>query len=806
LSKTPQAAEIVIIGGGAIGCSIAYHLAKLGKRDVLLLEKKTLTAGCTWHAAGLLGQMRSKVNLTRLMQYSAKLCASIGEETGQDVGWRNVGSLRLASSDARWEELKRAATAAKSYGFDLELVGPNEVKNRFPLVDLKDVRGATWIASDGYVDPYSLTMAYAKGARAGGVKLVEGVIVEGLRRSNNKITHILTSEGEIACETVVNAAGLWARHVGEMAGIELPVTVVEHQYLVTEKSPLIPDRQPTLRDPDLNFYLKSEPGALAIGGWERGTVTVNGLGKLPMDFGQELFQENMDRLSMIAGPAAERIPVLNEVGIRTVINGPIPVSADGEPVMGIAEGIDNFFIACGFTAGIAASGGAGLAMANWIAHGDPGMDLWPFDLRRFGRMHNGLAYLRDAAIEAYARYYVIAWPEEEREACRPLRRSPLHAILAGNGAVHGQKFGFERPNYFLKNGDARPPIETFQRSALASVVGREHKAIRESAALIDMSSFSKFEIAGPGALRFLQWLAAGNIDKGAGAVVYTQLLNAKGGIEADLTIMRPTEGTFYVVTGSGFGVRDGGWIRKHMPRDGSVAFKDVTSAYAVINLAGPHSREVLSLASEDDAANGAFPYMTCRWIRIGYAPVMAARITYVGELGWELHVPVEYAAHVYETLRTAGAAFGIADAGYKAINSLRMEKRYLYWSTDISPDETPLEAGLGFAVAWKKGDFLGKDALLAQKEAGVKRRLECFALETPLSVYGGEAMIANGRVIGMTTSGDFGHTVGRSLVLGYVPREYFGQNTMEIEAFGQRSLATRVEGCIYDPKNERVRA
>ena len=591
--KLPDAARIVIIGGGAIGCSIAYHLAKLGQRDVLLLEKKALTAGSTWHAAGLLGQMRSKVNLTRLMQYSAKLCATIGAEVDQDVGWRNVGSLRLASSDARWEELKRAATAAKSYGFDLELVGPNEVKDKFPLVDLKDVRGATWIASDGYVDPYSLTMAYAKGARAGGVKIVEGAMVTGFRQAGGRITHVVTDQGEIACEIVVNAAGLWARHVGEMAGIELPVTVVEHQYLVTEKSPLIPDKQPTLRDPDLNFYLKSEPGALAIGGWERGTIAVNGLGKLPMDFGQELFGQNLDRLAEIAGPAAERIPVLNEVGIRTVINGPIPVSADGEPVMGIAEGIDNFFIACGFTAGIAASGGAGLAMANWIATGDPGMDLWPFDLRRFGKLHNGLAYLRDAAIESYARYYTIAWPEEEREACRPLRRSPLHAMLAANGAVHGQKFGFERPNYFLANGKA-PSIETFERSALAPVVSREHKAIRESVALIDMSSFSKFEITGQGALRYLQWLAAGNIDKGEGAVVYTQLLNVKGGIEADLTIMQPAEGTFYVVTGSGFGVRDGGWIRKHMPRDGSVAFKNVSSAYGVINLCGPRARDVLA--------------------------------------------------------------------------------------------------------------------------------------------------------------------------------------------------------------------
>jgi sarcosine dehydrogenase len=404
LSKVPQTAEIVIIGGGAIGCSIAYHLAKLGKRDVLLLEKSRLTAGCTWHAAGLVGQMRSKPNLTRLMQASAKLCANIGA----DAGFRNVGSIRLGSSDARWDELKCNAAAAKNCGLDVELISPAEAKDRFPLIDLRDVRGAVWIASDGSVDPYLLTMAYAKGARAGGVKIVEGVTAEGFRRAGSRITHVLTNQGEIRCETVVNAAGLWARHVGELAGIALPVTVLEHQYLVTEKSSNVPANLPTLRDPDLNFYLKPEPGALAIGGWEMGTAVVNGDGKLPLDFGQELFQENLDRLSVIAGPAATRIPLLNEVGIRTVINGPIPVSADGEPVMGIADGIDNLFVACGFTAGIAASGGAGCAMANWIANGDPGMDLEGLRLSRFaGRRYNPDA-LCAAAIEAYAAYYALS--------------------------------------------------------------------------------------------------------------------------------------------------------------------------------------------------------------------------------------------------------------------------------------------------------------------------------------------------------------------------------------------------------------
>jgi 4-methylaminobutanoate oxidase (formaldehyde-forming) len=407
--RLPDAARIVIIGGGAIGCSIAYHLAKLGERDVLLLEKSALTAGSTWHAAGLVGQLRSRVNLTRLMQYSAKLCASIGAETGQDVGFHPVGSIRLASSDARWDELKRNAAAARSCDLDVELIAPSEIKEKFPLVDLNGVRGATWIASDGHVDPYSLTMAYAKGARAaGGVKIVEGVTVAGFRQANGRITHVLTDRGDVACEVAVNATGLWARHVGEMAGLELPVTVLEHQYLVTEKSPLIPSGLPTLRDPDLNFYLKPEPGALAVGGWEEGTIAVNGSGKLPMDFGQELFAQNLDRLEVIAGPAADRIPLLNEVGIRTVINGPIPVSADGEPVMGVADDIDNLFVACGFTAGIAASGGAGFAMANWIANGDPGMDLTGFELKRFhGRDYN-LDALNCAAIRAYAAYYALS--------------------------------------------------------------------------------------------------------------------------------------------------------------------------------------------------------------------------------------------------------------------------------------------------------------------------------------------------------------------------------------------------------------
>lgn len=804
-SKIPAHARIVIVGGGAIGTSIAYHLSKSGERDVVLLEKNVLTSGATWHAAGLMGQLRSKINLTKLMQYSAELCAKISEETGQDVGWKNVGSLRLASSESRWLELKRAVTSAKSYGFDMELIGPDDIRQLFPLVDTKNLIGATWIASDGHVDPYSLTHAYAKGARAGGTRIFEGVSVTGLTTEGRRITEVQTSHGTIQCEVVVNAAGLWARQLGEMAGVDLPVTVLEHEYFVTEKSQHVPDNLPTLRDPDANFYIKPEPGALAIGGWEKGARAAFGTGRLPMSFGQELFADDLDRISEVIEGATDRIPLLSELGVRSVVNGPIPISADGEPVMGLVNEYDNFFVACGFTSGIAASGGAGRAMANWILDGDPGMDLWPFDLRRFGHLHTGAQYLRDSAIEAYSKYYAVAWPEEERSACRPLRRSPLYQRLTSNGAVNGVKFGWERPNFFLQKNELAPSVETFERLPFADAVGREHRAVRESVALIDQSSFSKFEITGQGAFNYLQWLAAANIDRGLGSVIYTQLLNKKGGIESDLTIMRPSEGMFYVVTGSGFGTRDGAWIRRHMPSDGSVQMTDVTNAYGVINICGPMARKVLEQVTESDISNDAFKYMSCQQIKIGWAPVLASRITYVGELGWELHIPIEYTSYVYEILSEAGAAFDIRNIGYKAISSLRMEKKYLYWGADITPDYTPLEAGLSFAVSFKKGNFQGLEAIQSQKETGVKRQLACFQLDEALPTYGGEAMISKGRMLGMTTSGDFGYTVGASLVFGYLVGEDIELTSIEVEAFGRRSYARRIDRCAYDPSHSRVR-
>ncbi len=796
-------AEIVIVGGGAIGCSIAYHLAKLGKRDVVVLEKSGLTQGATWHAAGLIGQLRGKRNLTRMLQYSVELYGRLEAETGQATDWKQTGSLRLASSEARWREIRHIATTARSFGFELHLVSAEEARKLFPLMTTEGVVGAAYIPSDGYADPSSLTQALAKGARMGGVTFHEGVRVTDFVVEDGRIERVVTDHGDLRADVVVNAAGMWARELGALAGVAIPAAAVEHQYLVTEKVIDAPADLPSLRDPDKNFYLKPEVGGIAIGGWEDDAPPF-GVDGVPPNFARELLDSNFDRFEQIATPAAERVPVLNEVGIRSLINGPIPVSADGEPIMGPAPGLDNFFVACGFTAGIAACGGAGRAMAHWIVEGDPGMDLWAFDIRRFGPHHAGRRYLHERAVESYGRYYKIRWPGEEMRSGRGARRSPLYGTLKRRGAVFGSKFGWERPNWFAPKGVEPVDRPSFERPNWFEQVASEHRAVRERVALIDVSSFSKFEVSGPGAFRFLQGLAANDLDKPPGAITYTQLCNAKGGIEADLTITRLAEDRFYIVTGSGNGVRDGGWIRRHMPRDGSVVLDEVTSAKAVLNLCGPDARRVLERVAEGDVSHAAFPFMTARELHIGYAPVTALRLTYVGELGYELHVPAEYAAHLYGELWAAGADFGIADAGYRAIDTLRMEKRYLYWGTDITPDYSPYEAGLGFCVKLDKGDFLGAEALARLEEDGPAQRLCCFTLEQPASVFGGEAILRAGEVLGVTSSGNFGHTVGKSIVFGYVPAAAAGHEDYQIEAFCERVPARRHDRPLYDPERTRI--
>ena len=796
--------DILIIGGGAIGTSLAYHLGRDGAKDVLLVEKAQLTEGCTWHAAGLVGQLRGKKNLTRLMQNSVAVFDRLETETGQNISWKKVGSLRLASSAPRWSEIQRSMGQAKSFGVECQSLSAAEAKKLFPYISTEGIEGAAFIPGDGYIDPYSLTMAYAKGARKTGVKIEEGVCAEEILLEGRRAVGVVTNKGNIACDILVNCAGLWAKRVGNMAGVALAAGIVEHQYFLTEKTLKFDANLTTLRDPDKNFYLKPDTGSFAIGGWEEGSRGFH-RGLPPLEFGRELFAPNMDRLELFALPAAERLTVLNDTGIQTVINGPIPVSADGEPIMGLAPELDNFYVACGFTAGIAASGGAGLAMANMILHGDAGMDLWPFDVRRFSRVHAQPRYLETRAIDAYASYYKVHWPLEEIHAGRNLRLSPIHENLKRAGAVFGSRAGWERPNWFAPAGVMPSDIPSFEEKPnWFSHVAEEHRAIRERAVLIDQTSFAKFEITGAGTEAALQRIAANDLSGSPGKAVYTQLCNEKGGIEADVTLVHAGIDHFYLVTGSGFGIRDSGSVAKHLPS--SVHIRDVTNAFAVINICGPHSREILQSVTDTDISNAAFPFLAARSLDVGNATVLAVRIGYVGELGYELYIPQEFGPHVYETLWAAGASHGIANAGYRAIDSCRMEKGYLYWSGDISPDYNPYEAGLGFCVALDKGEFIGRDALEKINAVPLTRKLCSFTIDGFAPLHGGEAILHSGKVVGSTTSVGYGHTLGKTIAFGYVPADISNEKTFGIEAFGKTHNATRGPRCLYDAKMDRLKS
>jgi glycine cleavage system aminomethyltransferase T/glycine/D-amino acid oxidase-like deaminating enzyme len=795
--------RILIIGGGAIGTSLAYHLGRDGAQDVLLVEKAQLTEGCTWHAAGLVGQLRGKKNLTRLMQNSVTVFDRLEAETGQAISWKKVGSLRLASSAARWSEIERSMGQAKSFGVECQSLSAAEARKLFPYITTDGIEGAAYIPGDGYIDPYSLTMAYAKGARAYGVKIEERVCVEEIVLEGRRALGVVTSKGNIACDILVNCAGLWAKRVGNMAGVALAAGIVEHQYFLTEKTLSFDAGLTTLRDPDKNFYLKPDTGSFAIGGWEEGSRGFH-RGLPPLDFGRELFAPNMERLELFALPASERLPVLDETGIQTVINGPIPVSADGEPIMGLASELDNFYVACGFTAGIAASGGAGLAMANMILHGDAGMDLWPFDVRRFSGVNAQPRYLEARAIEAYAAYYKVHWPLEESQAGRNLRLSPLHETLKRAGAAFGSRAGWERPNWFAPVGVTPVDAPSFEKKPNWFLhVGAECRAIRERAVLIDQTSFAKFEISGAGSEAALQRIVANDLSGPPGKAVYTQLCNEKGGIEADVTLIHVGPDHFYLITGSGFGVRDSGWVAKHLPS--SVQIREVTNALGVINICGPRSRGILQSVTDADISNAAFPFFGARRIDVGHASVLALRVGYVGELGYELYIPQEFSAHVYDTLWAAGTAHGIANAGYRAIDSCRMEKGFLYWSGDISPDYNPYEAGLGFCVDLEKGDFIGREALAKIKKEGVSRKLCSFTIDGFAPLHGSEAIFHGGKVVGSTTSVGYGHTMAKTIAFGYLPIELASEKFFDIEAFGKRHRAGRGPRCLYDNRNLRLK-
>ncbi len=807
--QLPSQARIVIIGGGIIGCSIAYHLTAMGETDVVLLEQHQLTDGATWHAAGLVGQLRSSRNTTRMLEHSVELYGRLEAETGQAVDWHQVGSLRLACSPERVMELKRLTTMAKSFGLPMEIISADRAQELFPLMTTDGVMAAAFLPTDGYIDPASVTQAIAKGARMRNARIFERTKVTSITVDGRHATTVHTDQGDIACEMVVNAAGMWGMEIGRMAGVRIPAVAVEHQYVLTgpiaDFTPAELRQMPTMRDPDLLVYYKPDGPGLLIGGYEPDTLPFGHDG-VPTPFQRQLLEPNFDRFEQLATLAAQRTPVIEQAGIRTMINGPIPYSADADFVMGKVPELDNYYVATGFLYGIAAGGGAGKMMAEWILEGRPSLDLWPLDVRRFAFHHTTHHFMGSRMVELYAHHYKLAAPGSEHVTARGVKRSPLHDALGAQGAVFGSRGGWERPNWFAPAGVEPVDRPSFGAPNWFPHVAKEHCAVRERVALIDQTSFAKFEITGPGALAAVQWLSVADMDKPAGTVTYTQLCNSSGGIECDLTMTRLGEQHWYVVTGSAFGAHDMGWIRSNAPDDASVQIRDLTSANAVINLCGPMAREVLQAVSEDDVSNDALRYATAREITIGSAPVLAMRIGYVGELGWELHVPTSYAAHVYELLREAGHAYDIANVGYRAIDTLRMEKGYLYWSTDITPDTTPWEAGLSWRVNMRTGDFCGRAALEAQRSAGITRKLCTFTLEEMAYPVSGEAIIADGEVVGFTTSANFGHTVGKPIANGYLPIELADRTDFVIEVYGEPIPATRHDGALYDPKNLRLKA
>ena len=801
----PQRCEIVVIGGGVIGCSIAYHLARQGAEEVLLLERRYLTEGSTWHAAGLVGQLRTSSSLAQLMRRSVEIYETLEGGTGYPTGWRGVGSLRVAASDDRWEEIRRTVITAKSFGLDAHLVTASEALELLPLLDVAGVRGASWVPSDGYVDPSQLTNSFAAGARALGVKIVQDCRVDGIERSGRRVVSVLTPDGRVECDSVVNATGMWGAPTAGLAGVRLPVATVEHQYVVTEKSAGVAATLPTLRDPDGLFYMKPEAGGLVVGGWEPGTRSP--WRQAPAGFGPELFEPDHQRFAVLAENATRRMPLFGELGIQTWVNGPIPFSPDGEPLMGRTEDLDNLFHCCGFSAGVAAAGGAGEAMAAWILDGDPGMDLWPFDVRRFGPGHAVPAYLAERAVEAYSSYYHLRYPGSQRRAARGQRRSPLYPQLAAKGACFGEKYGWERADWFAE--PSQEPVEelTFGRSNAHERVAGEARAVREDVGLIDQTSFSKLRISGPGALELLQAIAGADLDVPIGKVTYCQLLNARAGIEADVTVTRLGEADFYLVTGSASGRHDATFLLQHASSDGTVSVSEITSAVAVLNLCGPRSREVLARLSWTDLSNDAFPYMTAQEIDAGFAPVRALRVTYVGELGWELHVPVEYAAGLYEALWAAGAELGLRDVGYRAVESLRLEKHYLAWGSDIGPDTDPYEAGLGFAVSAAKEGLVAGRALRSARERGIHRKLCWFSTDPGVVMHGGELLTNDtGDLVATVRSAGFGHTVRRTIFSAYVQREAAdGEQDYVVDVAGVRHQARRDRRALYDPDAFRPR-
>ena len=807
-------ARVVIVGGGIVGVSVAYHLTQLGWRDVVLLEQGSLSCGTTWHAAGLVGQLRSSSNFTRLIRYSADLYSRLEAETGQSTGWKRCGSVSVARTAERMVQLKRNAAMANAYGVEAHVIGLDEAAARYPLMSVDDLVGAVWIPGDGKANPADITQALARGARAGGARLMEGVKVIGVDVVNGAVAGVETSAGPIATEILVNCAGMWARELGRMSGVTIPLHACEHMYIVTQPIAGVKPDLPVLRDPDGHIYVKEEVGGILMGGFDPWAKPWGAAG-IPEGFAFGTLKEDWDKFDILMRNALVRLPALETAEVRTFLNGPESFTPDNYFILGEAPEVRRYYVGAGFcSGGIAAAGGAGKALAEWIVEDRAPMDLWPADVRRFAPLHGNRRFLRERVSEIVGVHYNIAFPNRELTSGRGLRRSPLHERLRERRACFGAKMGWERANWFAPQGVEPVAVYSFGRQNWFPYSAEEHRAAREAVAVFDQTSFAKLRLEGADAEAVLQHLCANDVAVPPGRVVYTAMLNERGGFESDLTVTRLAADAYLIVTGSAQGPRDLDWIRRHLPAGARATVTDVTGAYAVLGLMGPRSRELLARVSDADLGPAAFPFLTSREIAIGQATARASRVTYVGELGWELYVPVEQAGLVYDELAQAGGDLGLRDAGYYALDSLRMEKAYRAWGREVTIDDTPWEAGLGFAVRLDKPvPFLGREALLEQRERTLTKRLLTFVLEDEEALpWGDEPILRDGRVVGTVTSAGFGHTLGRGVAMGYVrdpdgvDDAYVAGGRFELDVAGDRIPARASLVPPYDPRALRVKS
>ncbi|MDI1345481.1 MAG: FAD-dependent oxidoreductase [Pseudolabrys sp.] len=813
MPSLPSHAQVVIVGGGILGCSTAYHLTKAGVTDVLVLERKQLTSGTTWHAAGLLRSALASYNLTRLAMYTLDLYTKLEAETGQATGVVRPGSLSIATNKDRWEELLRGVGMLHSFGAEAEPISAKEAQQKWPLMKVDDVVGAVYYPLDGKCNPIDTCMALARGARMGGAKIVENVKVTRVLVENGRAVGVVTPDGNVRAEKVVNCTGIWGHDFGLEAGVNVPLQACEHFYVVTDPMEGMHSNLPVMRDMDHCAYYKEDAGKLLIGAFEP-VAKPWAIDGIPEDFAFGELPEDYEHLAPILDNALRRVPGLGKVGIRKFFNGPESFTVDGRYILGPAPELKNYFVGAGFNSiGIQSGGGAGLALAHWIVHGEPPFDLWEVDIGRFFPHQNAKSFMIPRVSESLGLLYAMHWPFRQYESSRNARTSPLHARIAAAGACFGEVAGYERPNWFGAPGETPRYEYSYGRQNWFDASKEEHNAVRERVGLFDQSCFAKFVVKGPDAVRVLNRVSCNEIAVPPGRVVYTQWLNGKGGIEADLTVMRRAEDDFLVITSVGSQLRDRRHLERHVDLSDRVTIVDVSSAFAMLGLMGPRAREVLQSLTSADLSTAAFPFATSQELELAGVPARATRITYVGELGYEILMPTGYALKAYDALVAAGEPYGLKLAGYHALNSLRIEKAYRHWGHDITPDDTPIEAGLGFCIAWDKaGGFVGREALLGRRGKQIKSRLVQFVLEDSQALlYHDEPIWRDGKRVGRITSGMFGHTLGGAVGLGYVDlghpasAEEFVAGRYEIEVAGRMIGAKASLKPLYDPQSARIR-